>query len=246
MSGAPSAGALCIVGVGPGDPELMTLKAHRIIAAAGVVAAFSKHGRPGHAWRIAAQAVRPEAETLHLAYPFTTEVALDDPAYRDGIDRFHDDCAARLAALLADGRDVVLLCEGDPLFYGSSMALFDRLRSRFDCSVVPGITAMSGCWTAAGVAMAHGDDVLTVLPGTLPGSELARRLAEADAAVVMKVGRNLPKIRTALVGADRLERAVYVEQGTMAEQVVMPLAERDDAPAPYFSIVLVPGRQGLR
>ncbi len=243
---APAPGMLSIVGVGPGDPELMTLKAARIIGDAAVVAAFAKAGRTGHARRIAAGFVSPGAEELRLDYPSTTEVDVADPAYGAGLATFYADCAGRLAERLAAGRDVALVCEGDPFFYGSSMVLFDRLRGRFRCVVVPGVTAMSGCWTSAALPMTHGDDVLAVLPGTLPADALARRLAGSDASVVMKVGRNLPKIRAALAATGLLERALYVERGTLPEQLIQPLGQRDDAPAPYFSLVLVPGRQRAR
>ena len=134
-----------------------------------------------------------------------------------------------------------MLSEGDPLFYGSYMHLHVRLTPRFVAEVIPGVTAMSGCWSAAGLPLMQGDDVTTVLPGTLTESELARRLSGTDAAIVMKVGRNLPKICAALAAAGRLDDAVYVERGTMANARVIPLPTATAIEAPYFSIVLVPG-----
>jgi precorrin-2/cobalt-factor-2 C20-methyltransferase len=238
-------GTFHVVGLGPGDPELMTLKAARVIAASPVVAFFAKRGRIGHARTIAGAHMSAAAEELRFEYPFTTEVALDDPRYRAEIVAFYDACAASLAERLAGG-DAVLLCEGDPFFYGSSMYIFDRLREDFTSEVIPGVSAMSGCWTRANMPIAHGDDVLTVLPGTLDEDGLAARLEGADAAVIMKIGRNLPKIRAALARAGLAERAVYVERGTMAGERIVPLSERDESPAPYFSIVLVPGRQRVR
>jgi precorrin-2/cobalt-factor-2 C20-methyltransferase len=240
------AGTLFTVGLGPGDPELMTLKAARIIASAPVVAFFAKRGRPGHARGIVEGRLHPEAEELRLEYPFTTEVALDDPRYAAEIGQFYTGCAARLAARLDAGLDVALLCEGDPFFYGSSMHLFDRLGGSYRSEVVPGISGMSGCWTRAAVPITHGDDVLTVLPGTLDEDRLAERLAGCDAAVIMKVGRNLPKIQAALVRAGLAGRAIYVERGTMSGERIMPVAEMDGVAAPYFSLVLVPGRQRAR
>jgi len=154
---------------------------------------------------------------------------------------FYVEAADLLGARLAEGRDVALLCEGDPLFFGSFMHLYVRLRERFACVIVPGVTGMSGCWTAAGEPMTWGDDVLTIMPGTLEAEALLDRLGRADAAVVMKLGRNLPKVRAALAAAGLLERAIYVERGTMAAEVVMPLRDKSDDAAPYFSIVLVPG-----
>jgi precorrin-2/cobalt-factor-2 C20-methyltransferase len=136
---------------------------------------------------------------------------------------------------------VVVLSEGDPLFYGSYMHLHARLAGRYPAEIVAGVSGMAGCWSAAGLPIAQGDDVFTVLPATLPEAELARRLADADAAVVMKVGRHLPKLRRALACSGRLHRAVYVERGTMADAKMLPLAAKTDDDAPYFAVVLVPG-----
>jgi precorrin-2/cobalt-factor-2 C20-methyltransferase len=121
------------------------------------------------------------------------------------------------------------------------MHLHVRLADRYPTEVIPGVTAMSGCWSQAGLPIVQGDDILTVLPGTLSETTLAARLAGVDAAIIMKVGRNLPKIRRALDRAGKLERAVYVERGTMANGHVMSLADKVEDDAPYFSIVLVPG-----
>lgn len=239
-------GTLRVVGVGPGDPELMTLKAARILAAADVVAFFAKQGRPGHARGIVEGALNPAAEQLRLEYPFTTEVALDDPRYLAEMGEFYEGCAALLSDRLDRGCDVALLSEGDPFFYGSSMYLFDRLARDYRNEVVPGVTGMSGCWAQAKLPICHGDDVLCVLPGTLDEPALTERLRSADAVVIMKVGRNLPKIRRALDASGLLERAVFVERGTMGDERITPLASLEETKAPYFSLVLVPGRQRAR
>jgi precorrin-2/cobalt-factor-2 C20-methyltransferase len=239
-------GVLRVVGVGPGDPELMTVKAARILASAGIVAFFAKQGRPSHARRIVEGMLDPAVEELRLEYPFTTEVPLDDPLYSAGMDDFYARCAELLAARLDAGRAVALLSEGDPFFYGSSMQLFDRLAADYRNEVVPGVTGMSGCWAQARLPICHGDDVLSVLPGTLDEAALTERLRGADAVVIMKVGRNLAKIRRALAAAGLLARAVFVERGTMGDERIMPLAEHDDGAAPYFSLVLVPGRRRTR
>ncbi|MEJ8572283.1 precorrin-2 C(20)-methyltransferase [Microbaculum marinum] len=234
------AGTLYGVGVGPGDPELMTLKAARILAAAPVVAYFAKSGRTGNARTIVEGALGPAAEEMRLDYPFTTEIPVSDPRYLPEMATFYDDAAARVGARLEAGTDVAVLCEGDPLFYGSYMYLHDRLAGRYTCEVVPGITAMSGCWARAGRPMTRGDDVLCVLSGTMAEDRLAERLAGADAAVIMKAGLNLAKIRAALQRAGKLGRAVYVERGTTAQERLVPLAELADERGPYFSLVLVP------
>ena len=238
MSGA---GKLIGVGVGPGDPELVTLKAARTLSEAEVVAFFAKRGEAGHARRIAAPHLCSGVTELPLFFPVTTEIPKCDAGYRDALGTFYDEAAGRIAQELEAGRNVVVLCEGDPLFYGSYMHVHARLAPRFSAEIVAGVTGMSGCWSAAGAPMAQGDDVFTVLPATLPEAELARRLSDADAAVVMKVGRHLPKLRRALQCSGRLERALYVERGTMADAKMLPLAAKRDDAAPYFAIVLVPG-----
>jgi precorrin-2/cobalt-factor-2 C20-methyltransferase len=234
-------GRLIGVGVGPGDPELVTLKALRVLEDADVVAHFAKAGHPSHARAIVAAHLRAGAEELPLRYPVTTEIPKDEPAYRDTIRAFYDGAAAAIAKHLDAGRTVAVLSEGDPLFYGSYMHLHVRLSPRYPVEIVAGVTGMSGCWSAAGAPIAQGDDVFTVLPATLPAAELERRLADCDAAVVMKLGRHLPKVRRALEKNGRLSRAIYVERGTMANAAMMRLAEKKDDDAPYFAVVLVPG-----
>jgi precorrin-2/cobalt-factor-2 C20-methyltransferase len=236
-----AAGKLIGVGVGPGDPELMTLKALRALKAADVVAHFAKAGNASRARAIAADHLAPGVTELPLRYPVTTELPRSGAAYCNRIKEFFDASAAAVAAHLDAGRTVAVVCEGDPLFYGSYMHLHARLAARYPTEIVAGVTGMSGCWSAAGTPIAQGNDVFTVLPATLPETELARRLADADAIVIMKLGRNLAKVRRALDQAKRLERAIYVERGTMADAVLMPLVAKRDDEAPYFAVVLVPG-----
>jgi len=232
------------VGTGPGDPELLTLKAVRVLGEADVVAHFAKAGRAGNARATVEALMRPGVVELPLHYPVTTEAPPGAAGYDGPIAGFFAEAAAAVEAHLAEGRTVAVLSEGDPLFYGSYMHLHVRLAPRWPAEVVPGITAMSGCWSQAGLPLVQGDEVLTVLPGTLPEPELERRLLDSPASVIMKVGRNLPRIRRALAAAGKLARAIYVERGTMARTVMTPLAEKADDSAPYFSIVLVPGWEG--
>jgi precorrin-2/cobalt-factor-2 C20-methyltransferase len=241
---APVPGRLLGVGTGPGDPELLTLKAVRALGEADVLAHFAKRGNNGNARAIVAGFLKPGVTELPLLYPVTTEIAKDHPDYGQQIGAFYEEAADAVAAHLAAGETVAVLSEGDPLFYGSYMHLHVRLSHRFPTEVIPGVTAMSGCWSETGLPLVQGDDVLSVLPGTMSEFELTRRLADTDAAVIMKVGRNLPKIRRALEMTGKIGRAVYVERGTMDNSRFMPLAEKADDRAPYFSIVLVPGWTG--
>jgi precorrin-2/cobalt-factor-2 C20-methyltransferase len=230
------------VGLGPGDPELMSVKAARLIAKAGVIAHFRKPGRPGNARTLVEGMLAAGVIEEALEYPVTTEITLEDPAYADALRRFYDECVQRLLRHVSAGRDVTVLCEGDPFLYGSFMHLHSRLDGEAPIVVVPGISGMSGCWTASGMPMTFGDDVLTVVPATLDQASLTERMQSIDALVVMKLGRNLPKVRRALQATGLAERAVYVERGTMAGEKVLPLAEKADDEAPYFSMILVHGR----
>jgi precorrin-2/cobalt-factor-2 C20-methyltransferase len=229
------------VGLGPGDPDLMTVRADRLVRRARHVAFFRKAGRAGRARTLVEGMLHPDAAEIAMDYPVTTELPLDDPRYNAALSAFYADCIERLRAVTAAGADVVVLCEGDPFFYGSFMHLHARLKGSAPVRVVPAVTGMSGAWTATDVPITWGDDVMTVLCGTLAEDELARRAADADALVVMKVGRNLEKVRRAVAAAGRLADAWLVECATMAEERVVPLAEAGRA-APYFSIVLVHGR----
>jgi len=237
-------GRLIGVGVGPGDPGLLTLNAIAALNEAEIVAHFAKAGNASNARAIAASYLKPGVEELALHYPVTTEIPRADAAYREAIAMLYDEAAATIAARLDAGRVVAVIAEGDPLFYGSYMHLHVRLSPRYQTEVIAGVTGMSGCWSSIATPIAQGDDVFTVLPATLPEFELERRLADSDAAVVMKIGRNLPKVRRALDRAGRLERAIYVERGTMANAQAMKLIDKLDTPAPYFAIVLVPGWEG--
>ncbi len=238
-------GRLYGIGLGPGDPELLTVKAVRLIQAAPVVSYFAKAGRRGNARTIVDRWMTGAAEELPLHYPMTTEHAFDSPVYISVLAAFYEAAGAAIAGHLDCGRDVALLSEGDPLFYGSFMHLYTRLRPYYPVTLVPGVTGMAGCWAVAGEPMTWGDDTLSVLPGTLSQAALVSRLRVTDAAVIMKLGRNLPKVRAAIDEAGLLSRAVYVERGTMEDECVMPLAQKCDGLAPYFSLILIPG-QGRR
>ncbi|GAA3075238.1 precorrin-2 C(20)-methyltransferase [Streptosporangium carneum] len=235
-----SAGRLWGVGLGPGDPELVTVKAARLIGEADVIAFHSaRHGR-SIARSVAAPYLRDGQIEEALIYPLTTETTDHPGGYQGAIDDFYADCAVRLAAHLDAGRDVVVLCEGDPLFYGSYMHMHKRLAHRYTTEVVPGVTSVSGAAAVLGRPLVERDEVLTVLPGTLPGEVIAERLAATDSAAILKLGRTFAKVRDALAEAGRLDEAWYVERATTGAQRLAPLAEVDPDSVPYFSLALIP------
>ncbi len=236
-----SLGTIHGVGLGPGAPDLLSVRADRLVRGARHVAYFRKAGRPGQARRIAEGMLRSDAIELPMEYPVTTEIPLSDPRYNACLSAFYTECTERLLALSRAGEDVVVLCEGDPFFYGSFMHLHSRLSGQVPVAVVPGITGMAGAWNATGQPITWGDDVLTIAMATLPEEELVRRIRDTDALVVMKIGRNLAKLRSAVAAAGREAEAWLVENAAMPEQRVTPLAEATSV-TPYFSILLIHGR----
>lgn len=237
----PHPGRLAGVGVGPGDPELITRRAARLISEADVIAYHSGPRGTSIARGIAADLIPAGAIEELLRYPVTTGESTHPLGYYGQMGEFYDACADRLASHLELGRNVVVLAEGDPMFYGSYMYLHDRLAPRFSCEVVPGVPALAAASAGVATGLARHEDVLSVLPGTLPVPELARRLADTDAAVIMKLGRTFSGVVEALRQAGRLDDAVYVERASSDRQVVRPVTEVDPADVPYMSMVLVPG-----
>lgn len=234
-------GTLWGVGLGPGDPELVTVKAARVIGTSDVVAYHSaRHGR-SIARTIAEPYLRDGQIEEHLVYPVTTETSDHPGGYAGAMEDFYRESAELIAAHLDAGRDVALLAEGDPLFYSSYMHMHTRLTDRFDAVIVPGVTSVSAASAALSTPLVQGDQVLTILPGTLPADELSRRLADTDAAVILKLGRSYPAVRQALTASGRLDGAYYVERASTARQRVLPAAEVDDVSVPYFSLAMLPG-----
>ena len=234
-------GTLYGVGLGPGDPELVTVKAARLIGEADVVAYHS--ARHGHsiARRIAEPYLRAGQIEEHLVYPVTTETTAHPGGYNGAIEDFYAEAAERIATHLAAGRNVALLAEGDPLFYSSYMHMHTRLTSRFKAVIVPGVTSVAAASAAISTPLVQGEQVLTILPGTLAPDELQRRLADTDAAVVMKLGRSYPAVQQALSQSGRLDEAFYIERASTDSQRVLPAGEVSSDTVPYFSLAMVPG-----
>ena len=223
-------GILYGVGVGPGAPDLITLRAARLIENATVVAYPTLAGAASFARSIAASLIPANAREIVIDVPMSTERAPAQAAYDRG--------AADIAVALDAGLDVVCLCEGDPFFYGSFMYLFARLSPRYRVEVVPGVTSLTACAASARLPLVARNERLTVLPGPLPETELRDRIAGAESVVILKVGRHLPKIRAVIEALGLTDRATYVERATLAAEKVLPLAAAPDV-APYFSMILL-------
>jgi precorrin-2 C20-methyltransferase/precorrin-3B C17-methyltransferase len=234
-------GTLYGVGLGPGDPELVTVKAARLITAADVIAFHS--ARHGHsiARSIAEPYLRAGQVEEQLIYPVTTETSSHPGGYQAAMEEFYAEAAGRLMEHLQAGRDVVLLAEGDPLFYSSYMHMHKRIDGRYRTEIVPGVTSVSAASAALGMPLVEGDDVLTVLPATMDKDQLTERLKLTDGAAIMKISRSFAAVQQSLKEAGRLEQAYYVERASGARQVTRPAAEVDPADVPYMSIVIVPG-----
>jgi len=226
----PSRGVLYGVGLGPGDPELMTLKAARLISRADVVAYPTLAGADSFARSIAADLIKPTAREIVMDVPMSVERAPAQAAYDAG--------AIAMRAALDEGLDVVCLCEGDPFFYGSFMYVFARLSQDYDVEVVPGVTSVTACAARARMPLAARNERLTVLPGPLPEAELRDRIEGAESVVIMKVGRHLSKIRAVIAGLGLTDGAVYVERASLPDELVLPLADAPER-APYFSMILL-------
>jgi precorrin-2/cobalt-factor-2 C20-methyltransferase len=241
LAGSATPGTLYGIGVGPGDVRYLTLRAVALVQRVDLVTYFAKKGHVGNARRIVAPLMTENRAEQRFEYPLTDEAPAESALYREQLSRFYRKTADVIADTLRKGRSVGLLAEGDPFFYGSFMHIWRRLAADFPIEVVPGVTGMSGCWTRANVPITWGDDSLAVLPGTMDEAKLVERLRLADAAVVMKVGRHLAKVRRAIAAAGLLSRAVYVERGTMQEERIRPLADCIEPKGAYFAMVLIPG-----
>ncbi|MBK5928989.1 precorrin-2 C(20)-methyltransferase [Halochromatium salexigens] len=236
-------GRLFGLGVGPGDPELITVKALRRLRESQVIAYYAGPHKHGNALTSVESWLRDDQQRLALIYPVTGRPPPPPFDYEATMRAFYDACAERVAEQLGAGRDVAALCEGDPLFYGSFMYLHDRLAERFETEVVPGVCSVVASASVLQTPLVYRDQTFLVLAGTLPEAELERLLAETQAAAIMKLGSNFEKVRRVLLRLGLAERARYVERATMADEQIRALAEVDPARVPYFSMILVPGER---
>jgi precorrin-2/cobalt-factor-2 C20-methyltransferase len=229
----PSPGRLYGLGIGPGDPELLTLKAHRILTSVPVIAYPTPEEGQGLARAIVADFIRPEQIEIPIPLPFSVTRS-SQPYYQLA--------AEQIAQQLTAGRDVAVLCEGEPMLYGSFIYLFQRLAARFPTEVVPGISSTLASAAMLGVPLTFRNDVLSILPATLDAEILRDRLAKIDAAIIIKLGRHFAKVRTILSELGLLERALYIERATQPQQRIGVMTEVDPAEVPYWSLILIPSQ----
>ena len=233
------------VGVGPGAVDLLSVRADKLVREAKYIAFFRKAGRAGHARQIASTLLSKDVIELAMEYPITTEIPLSDQRYSEVLSEFYKKYSNKIMSLSQTGIDLVILCEGDPFFYGSFMHIYSRVKDKCPVEVVPAITGMSAAWTATDIPITWGDDILTVLMGTLDKTTLENQLQNTNAAIIMKIGRNLPKIKKALERTGRFYDAFIVEYAAMDKQTVQRLSDYNTENAPYFSIIILHG-QGRR
>ena len=233
------------VGVGPGAVDLLSVRADKLVREAKYIAFFRKAGRAGHARQIASTLLSKDVIELAMEYPITTEIPLSDQRYSEVLSEFYKKYSNKIISLSQTGIDLVILCEGDPFFYGSFMHIYSRVKDKCPVEVVPAITGMSAAWTATDIPITWGDDILTVLMGTLDKTTLENQLQDTNAAIIMKIGRNLPKIKKALERTGRFYDAFIVEYAAMDKQTVQRLSDYNAENAPYFSIIILHG-QGRR
>ena len=233
------------VGVGPGAVDLLSVRADKLVREAKYIAFFRKTGRAGHARQIASTLLSKDVIELAMEYPITTEIPLSDQRYSEVLSEFYKKYSNKIISLSQTGIDLVILCEGDPFFYGSFMHIYSRVKDKCPVEVVPAITGMSAAWTATDIPITWGDDILTVLMGTLDKTTLENQLQDTNAAIIMKIGHNLPKIKKALERTGRFYDAFIVEYAAMDKQTVQRLSDYNTENAPYFSIIILHG-QGRR
>lgn len=226
-------GRLYGLGIGPGDPELLTLKAHRILTSVPVIAYPTMENGKVLARAIVADFIRPEQIEVPMPLPFSVERSSQP---------YYDIAAVKIAEHLAAGRDVAVLCEGEPMLYGSFMYLFNRLSSRFVTEVVPGISSTMASAAMLGVPITYRNDVLSIMPATLDEKTLHDRLAVADAAVIIKLGRHFTKVYNILQELGLLDRALYIERATQINQKIIPIKTVDHAQVPYWALIMIPSQ----
>jgi len=234
-------GKLLGIGVGPGDPELITLKGLKALESADVIAFHQAKGKKSNALTIAECWLGKHQQRLPFVYPVTTEILPQDQDYEIVLAGFYRKTEQELRRYLDKGKTIAVLAEGDPLFYSSFMYIYDRLGGEYETCIIPGITSIAGASAALGVPLCYRNQTFTVLSAVLAQDSLEKHLSMGEAFAIMKIGRNLDKISAAICKTGLLERALYIERATMTGECIKPLCEAKAVNTPYFSLVLIPG-----
>ena len=235
-----SKGKLFGLGVGPGDPELVTVKAVKLLEQSDVVAFPSAKASGGNARKTVEPYLKETQELLPLIYPVTAGPVADTSSYLPIINKFYDETAEEIAKILDQGKNVSIICAGDPFVFGSYMYWHARLRDRYEITVVPGVSSILAAPVQLGMPLCHREDTVSILPATLCEDELVERLNQCGSAVIMKLGRTLPKVVRALEKANLLDNAYYVERATMEKENIKPVREVNANDVAYFSVIVIP------
>ncbi|GAA6212873.1 precorrin-2 C(20)-methyltransferase [Hyphomicrobiales bacterium 4NK60-0047b] len=233
-------GQLFGLGVGPGDPELVTMKAVKLLAQSDVVAFPTAKASGGNARKTVEPYITENHELLPLIYPVTAGPVADTSAYLPLMNKFYDETAEEIAKILDKGKNVSIICAGDPFVFGSYMYWHARLSTRYDVTVVPGISSILAAPVQLGMPLCHREDPVSILPATLSEEELVERLTQCGSAVIMKLGRTFPKVVRALEKANMIDNAYYVERATMEKERIFPVKDVNPNDVAYFSVIVIP------
>ena len=232
------------VGLGPGNPELISLKAHELISNARYIGYFSKKNNHSRALNIAKNFLKKNTNLIKMEFPVTTEIPFKDSKYKSLLASFYEQCCNKIISILKKENDFIMLCEGDPFFYGSFIHLYFRLRNKVEVKIIPGITGMSSAWTSSAFPITWRDETLTVIMGTKDEEQINNSIKYSDAIIFMKIGKNFQKINKVLKKNDLYKKAVLVEYASMENERVRKLSEVNEEILPYFSIIIVHGIDG--
>tara|TARA_B100001027_G_scaffold48750_1_gene32166 strand:+ start:8380 stop:9108 length:729 start_codon:yes stop_codon:yes gene_type:complete len=227
------------IGLGPGDPELITLKSANIIKSSHYIFFFKKKNSDSRALNIVEDIIRNDAYKIALEFPVTTEIDYKKKEYKDALKKFYEECVVKMDNILEKSINICLLCEGDPFFYGSFIHIFERLKERFEIEIIPGVTGMSGAWSATRIPMVSGNEIMTILMGTLNEKKLKSQIKKSDVLVIMKIGKNFKKIFRVFKDENLLDKAYLISDATTRKEKIYKLNEIDVKTVPYFSIILL-------
>lgn len=233
-------GRLFGLGVGPGDPELVTVKAVKCLEQSDVIAYPTATGTKSNAKASVAPYIKPTHQLLPLTYPVTAGPVADSAAYQPLLTRFYDETSEEIAKLLEAGKNVSIICAGDPFVFGSYMYWHARLSERFETLVVPGISSILAAPVQLGMPLCHREDIVSIIPATLSEEELVTQLKNCGSAVIMKLGRTFEKVARALEQAGIMENAYYVERATWEKERILKVRDVKPQDVTYFSVIVIP------